>query len=307
MVSNSRRNAVSALLALSAAVMLGSSPGNGALVQASRSPRLRVRRGKPGPAPAKHRARMTLFLASLPARKRRALLDEIEGLLASLVARRHPLLVDFAEESPERVAREIQPGLLPLLSAASSLVAGVWSAPDGLVVEALPTGVESADSVAAWRSKTLVDRELRRARFLAWPVSCSLLIQFPSVVEVVRASTALREQTVTEGSRFALVVDRDTKLGIAHFAEWEEYVALAKRVRRFAAREAAGTLLESLASIADPAAGDLLPWLSLDRNELLLVPRMSVIADERGLVDQVLEVMRRADVRAQILNAPQAR
>src|SRR5262249_30327970 len=117
-------------------------------------------------------------------------------------------LVDLVEDDVDAVLRRNQPWLLPIVTASSALLARSYEAPDGFGVEVLGRGAApSSDDVPA-RGSERDDPLARRARFLAWPASRSLVIRTPNTVAATRLDDRLRPACSDPESALALVVNR---------------------------------------------------------------------------------------------------
>jgi hypothetical protein len=207
-----RRHAIEVLLALGGVATLGALGftfrWKRTKVGPSRSPWLRIREGVTGSDNPREPPVLWLAIASLPPSRRSSLLDEIEAAMASVEARVNPLLVDLVEDDVVDVFRRNQAWLLPLCTAASALFAPLYGAPDGFQVQALPMMAPRAPGdIPAWKSEPEGARE-RRARFLAWPVSRSLIVRTRDKESARRLESDLRNACTGSESAVALVLDR---------------------------------------------------------------------------------------------------
>jgi hypothetical protein len=272
--SSSRRSVVKGLLAAACAFACGSAI-EGCRRTPGRSPWLRVHRSKADPdgadrddAPA-----LWLALATLPAARREAFLDEIEAALASMEARQNPLLVDLVDDDLAGVVRRNRAWLLPLCTAASALLARGYDAPDGFGVRVVPRGEpHGSGDIVAW---TVFENDpvARRARFLAWPASRSRIVRTKSPDTRRDVEAALREACGDSSATLALVVNRAMLFGRSGDERLERVLA---RVSEGAIRAKED---DFEISPRPPAVGKpLSPWVELSEEELLVVPKLGALS-----------------------------
>lgn len=239
-----------------------------------RSPWLRVHAGAAQPSGASEAPVLWFALAALSSNRRSALLDEVEGAIASVEARHNPLLVDLVDDDVSAVFARHQRWFLPLCTAASALLAPRYTSPDGFGVEVLAAGVPPAgDDVRAWtvEAETPV---ARRARFLAWPASRSVLLRAESAGALERVRLSLGAACEDPTTALALVVDP----GIAAGRSSDERLG---RVLARLADEKAATAANGGPDLAPrvPVPGRILsPWIALRDGELLVVPKLGALS-----------------------------
>lgn len=205
------------------------------------------------------------------------MLDEIEAAMASVEARLNPLLVDLVEDDIVEVFRRNQRWLLPLCTAASALLAGSYEAPDGFGVEALAVDApRKPDDVRAWRTQREDARE-RRARFLAWPVSRSVIVRNRHEGGARQLELALRDASGQPESAVALVLDRRLLHGTSPEPRLE---AVLGRLMKVARRIQAENDLPLVPSTPAPGAR-IAPWVTLEDDEMLVVPKLAAAATRR--------------------------
>jgi hypothetical protein len=242
-----------------------------------------------GPAEGDAAARATsCALAALSPMEREALRAALEDLATRIEARVNPLGEDLGDGLPEDELNEAAARFLPTFTAARSLTAGEWATADGaLVVRAVP---ECDPGAPCLRLYDPTARDARasgelRARFLAWPLAAAAIVRASDAAAAARVVDAFRASIARGTSRIALVVGgRDLRGEVAEARAIREQ---ARRVLRFA-RGSRGAGTRALALLAaEPAAGDLAPFLALADDEVLIVPRMGALAEGGAFADEV--------------------
>jgi hypothetical protein len=273
-----RRRAIETLLALGGFAALGFAfESSRSRRTADRSAWLRVHEhvgspGNPGEPPA-----LWLALATLSPSRRSAILDEIEAALASVEARLNPLLVDLVEDDVVDVVRRNQRWLLPLCTAASAVLARGYEAPDGFRVEALAVDApRKPGDVRAWQTQREDARE-RRARFLAWPVSRSVIVRDRFKGGAHQVEIALRDASARPESAVALVLDRRLLYGASPEPRLEAVLA---RLMKAGRRIQGENDLPFVPNTPAPGAC-LVPWVALEDDELLVVPKLAAASPAR--------------------------
>ncbi|HVU04500.1 MAG TPA: hypothetical protein VHE30_22235 [Polyangiaceae bacterium] len=246
-------------------------------------PRLRITNGA---APVRTEALPALWLAlaSTPPERRAAFLDDLEAAFVSAAARANPLLVDVLDLDPEAVLDEARPWLLPLCTAASSLLAPTHVSADGFAVEVLsPSTTPSPDDVPAWSADDA--GPARRARFLAWPVARALVVRGPANGLLGSLDDALGRSSLDPGGSVALVLSAPALRGNGD----PRIATVLRRLSDGASRmHATGDVLRA-ASIPE-RGGDLVPWIALAENERLVVPKLGAIAPRARFPDEVRRI-----------------
>jgi hypothetical protein len=231
-------------------------------------------------APAKTRTAKglgALVLTNLPDGKRRALLSDLEEAVASGEARTHPLLEDFLELDADAVAKEHQPALLPLVTAARALLKGSWPLPEGGAIGVVPHDEQSVE-VTAWGK---VKTELEPVRRFAWPVVNALRLRLSTSSERAAAFHELRQHSTDRNASTGVCVDLESlQKRIPDAADFQKL-----------ARRANIPMLEFLRNVdlERPEFG----WLELDVLTLWVVPKLGKLASRERFVDEVQAVARR--------------
>jgi len=276
--AGSRRNMVRLLLAFGA---LGAAGALGfafraprSKVSPSRSPWLRIDEGAKGLDDPGEPPVLWLALGTLSPSRRSAILDEIEAAMASVEARSNPLLVDLVEDDVVDVFRRSQGWLLPLCTAASALLAPSYEGPDGFRVEVLAANAPAEPAgVRAWRSEP-EDARARRARFLAWPASRSVIVRTPSKEAARRVEDDLRNACTERDSAVALVLDRRLLDGGSPESRLDSVLARLEKARKRIETEDTLPLVPKAPVPGIPISS----WVMLDDGELFVVPKLGALS-----------------------------
>jgi hypothetical protein len=237
-------------------------------------------RGAPGGLPTSGRdddRGLSLTLASLAPAERQRLLDLVRNATARLETRLSPLGTDLGDddEDPVKQLRKDAARYMPSLTAARELDRGWWRSAD-LTVRAAESCLDAKNNEVC--VPMYVGRESAglegRARFLAWVVASSAIVEAPTDEAREDAARKLRDRTAMGESTIALVLDQRA-LAFEPVPERDELSEAARRLgRAMAANERhEETRLESLGR--RPPAGRSAPWLQLAPHMLLVVPRLS--------------------------------
>lgn len=255
-----------------------------------RSPWLRIEEGGDAPHPEEP-AILWLALATLSPAQRASLLDEVEAAMASVEARANPLLVDLVEDDVVDVFHRNQGWLLPLCTAASALLAVSYEGPDGFRVRALaPDSARKPGDVAAWKSGD-EDRRERRARFLAWPASRSLVVRARSKDGARALEADLRNACSRKESAISLVLDRPLLEGRSPEPRLDTVLGrLAKAQERFQTDED----LQLVPKVPTPGVA-ISPWVILDDSEFLVVPKLGALSPSDRFASEIRERLRGTD------------
>lgn len=242
-----------------------------------------------------------LLLATLPRAARRELVEAVDALLASLEARRNPLLIDVAETSPRelfaarkawlgpcaRVARETARNAYPLFSP------GTAGAAERVVV----AGPPGSGTVPALGDRDGPDdaATLRRA---AWPVSGAFVVETTSSDGATRAQAALASLAVqenglvgglwTDASARAVSADVPNDL-LARGARWGRSFPAA--VPGANETDEARALRELAQLFVPPPVQGLLPFWERAPTDVLVLPRRGALArtgELRGALERTL-------------------
>lgn len=202
----------------------------------------------------------------------------LESMVVSLQAHFDPLELGLAEQDADAgELKGLLAGILPVYNAALALTAGCWTPQSrGMTVRAVAASdcLPAGRCVAAWQSEP-GDAQARQARFLAWPLTHALLLRLESAADAAKAVESLRERS-GRSSTIALVIDAASQRRRGP-ADLPRLQALSRQVVHLQskARQKPDPLLEGLAS---EDATPLLAWLSLEPQDIMVVPRLGALA-----------------------------
>jgi hypothetical protein len=242
-----------------------------------------------------------LALSSLSRRELEGLRRALEELADRLETRSDPMVEDLDESDPMAPFARLLRTFLPTLTACSAIGARRQVAPDGTMVAAVAMecdagavaseardGAEDAPAtmvacIPLWQPAP-AERYVRRARFLEWPLAAAVVLGFTDARHARDARDQVRESAHDAGSRVAVVLDGEDLGGARNEAvdavrvPAERVVALIRRGRPDHRVPERAHVLELLAN-APPSGAAPVPWLRLDPEEVLVVPKLSALAD----------------------------
>jgi hypothetical protein len=220
--------------------------------------------------------------AAMPEASLQRLADALDGLNVRLEARRNPFGEDLEDGDPFDDLYVLLRSVSSALGAASSLSSQRIASSDRHTVVAIAPrcGGTGTECFPAWApaSSRPTDTQ-RRARFFAWSVSLSATLSFADAAARESAVHALRVASADKGQEatIALALTGEDLAGASN-ARGATIRERARRTIRLVGGESkAPKLLRVLA--AEPAPGQLVPWLSLDAREVLVVPRLGTLAN----------------------------
>jgi hypothetical protein len=223
---------------------------------------------------------------------RRVLAD----LETKLETRANPLVEDLDDGDPATALSLLLRKLLPAITACDAVASRRRASPDGALVAAVAMRCDPiADAGVAcaplWTASA-ADRATERARFLEWPLAAAAVLGLPTGDGALRVIGDLRARSRDRHSRIALVLgERDLAGGIDPAVA--EVRALAARDLTLARRDASvdTRVLELIAR--DPPQGPRrIPWLRLDAEEVLVVPKLGALADLDAFAREVEDELR---------------
>jgi hypothetical protein len=233
---------------------------------------------------------VTLVLNSLSDAARTELASALGRLATEIRRKRNPLFVPLDEGSARTLAESSLRDLGPALTAAASLSVGRWASSDReMTVRGVRSCARGAVCVALGGSAATGDLEAR-ARFLAWPIGFAVVVRSAGPRDAARIATAVRDARKID-SRVALVLTSDE---LHSLRSSPAVVEIARHAAEIAGAGAGETLAPLLAAIADSAqTHDEVPWLSLPRNTILMVPRLGTLATADAFVGEVAGLLER--------------
>jgi hypothetical protein len=234
-----------------------------------------------------------ILMAAMPPTELTALVSALDELSRRLAIRANPLVEDLEDDSPEAPLGAWLRQHYAALAAASALAQPTWEAGDRDIAvsvarscAAAPEPVTShpvrARCVPLWG---IGDPAEERARFVAWPVARAIVLRAPASDDAALGAEELRASN-TQGSRVALILlERDAARG----DRTEESLvraaarAVAPHLRGDVGRDAAALL----AFARDRPGGRLFADLDLSPRDVLVVPRLSSLAERTAFEREV--------------------
>jgi hypothetical protein len=238
----------------------------------------------PATAPAAGEPGTMLVLNSLSEPERVALAARLGRLAAALERRKNPLFVPLDDSAERAEAQALARHLGPAFAAASALGAGRWSSSDGdLTVRGVRRCGRAETCVALGGPAAAPSALDGRARFLAWPVGFAVVVRCADERDAGTVATSLRRRRASD-SRLALVLTEADLHVLRASPALHDIARDAGRLRRALGAGDAGlaALLASLASA--PSTREGAAWLTLPRDAVLIVPRLSALATSAAFV-----------------------
>lgn len=245
-----------------------------------------------------------LLLATLPADARRDLVEAVEALLASLEARRNPLLVDVAETSPRELFAARKAWLGPCVRVARETATNAYALAaregSGGGARVVVGGPPRAGSVPALGDRDGHDEPaaIRRA---AWPLSGALVVETRSSERAARARTALAPLSVqTNGLVGGLWTDAAARavadeVPAGLLTRGERWARTVPAASPGAVEDEEARALRELAQLfVPPAAEGLLPFWERAPTDVLVLPRRGALARTAELRATVEATLRAA-------------
>ncbi len=213
----------------------------------------------------------------------RSSLEEALALSATRwEARANPLLEDIEGTHPDASLEAWFETAPPFVRTAQSTARLHACAPDGFCARPRT----SASCPPGW-TPPATDADEGRARFLAWPSGHALRFRAPSETDARRAAVLLRTR-IHGSQRIALVLGADDIEVTKHEPLvkvrdlWERRATL-RKIASGEHREAD----------AGAASGDTLP--AVDPRELVVLPRLETISDDRALEAEVMGIAQKLE------------
>lgn len=231
---------------------------------------------------------MSLVVASLSLEDRGKLLGDLGYATARLEARLSPFADDLGDENTpplDELRRELAPRM-PTLNAARALTRPTWAGA-GIEVRLAASCKEAGTDETCTHLWDEGDdsASLRRARFVAWPVSRAAVLELGSVEELNACAAKLRPRATAAGSSVALVVT-NAEPTAADVAEREQLRDAAKQLGR--AMHANHLRNEhDLEALARPSPKRATLPLRLGPTSLAVIPRLSSLAHAGGVTTEI--------------------
>jgi len=232
------------------------------------------------------RPSVQLVLGSISRARCEALSDALARFAEQLEMARDPLVEDLSDDDARVPLDRAVAANLSTMTAAAALVPGEWSSADHDMTVRLTGHCPSPVHCYPLRVDGPISPTERRARFLAWPLAFAMLLAAPTDDAQDKAAEALREAPI-ESTRIALVL-RETDLHKVRFTrQMENVVRSAGQVVALLPRTESPQL-RLLADLSkEKASEDPVPWLSLPRGSILVVPRLSALGSVSLFIEEV--------------------
>jgi hypothetical protein len=221
--------------------------------------------------------------------------DELARLLDTFVSELEILRNPLLENIEGRAARvDLERWLsvhAPTLAAATALAAGRWDSPERDFTARL-----SEHCLPIRGDSQVRDPLQKRARFLAWPITHSIVLQAMPPSSSRELAVHLRATARPGASTVALVLDRSELHALRHSDALPD---LAHGVAQILTMVRGDPELEELfgrLGRSDPAR-DELPWLSLPDGSVLVVPRLATLSAMGRFVDELRTLLASSPVR----------
>jgi hypothetical protein len=300
MSSSSRRTAIRliclAALAGSLSLTATARPPHGEARETAASPPVLVIRSdlaQRGRAQSNDDRAAAILMAAMPPTELAALAGALDDLWRRLAIRANPLVEDLEDDSPEAPLRGWLSQHVAALSAASALAQPTWEAGDRDIavsvarscagaLELVSSHAVRARCVPLWG---IGDPAEERARFVAWPVARAIVLRAPAPDDAARGAEELRASS-TESSRMALILlERDAVRGDR--MEESRVRAAARAVAARLRGDVPGDAAAILAFARDRPGGRLFADLDLSPRDVLVVPRLSSLAERTAFEREV--------------------
>jgi hypothetical protein len=221
----------------------------------------------------------------------------LEELVNDLDARADPLELGLGDDELVGARlKELLAGILPVYNASLTLTAGCWSSRSrGRSIQALPAGSPCPPGhrcIAAFPIAS-DDADSSLARFLAWPLTHALIVRLASADHTRTLIDAARAR-IGSSDTIALVLDDRTlqRRGPGDLPRLQE---LSRRAVRMLAH--AGEKLDPLLDgLASNDRTPLVPWLQLDPNDVMIVPRQGALARRASFLEEAEGLLRQFEV-----------
>jgi hypothetical protein len=237
---------------------------------------------------------MALAGASMSPADRHRILETLDFVRTRIEARLSPLGNDLEDGDPLDELRSVLKPYLPTLTAARELERGSWQSAD-LAVRIAPSCAAAAvaageSCISLWDTQDGPPALGRRARFLAWAAARAVVVDLGNRARAEECASALRLRTRLASSTLALVLLADD-LAMRPTPDRAEIQEAARRLSLALASGSSSrdpTEKEELAALADArVAMRGSSWLTVPTTAVVVVPRLSAIADVAGLTKEI--------------------
>ena len=234
-----------------------------------------------------------ILMAAMPPAELGALAGALDELSRRLAIRANPLVEDLEDDSPEAPLGAWLRQHLGALAAASALAQPTWEAGDrDIAVSVARSCAAAPEPVASHPARArcvplwgIGDPAEERARFVAWPVTRAIVLRAPAPDDAALGAEELRASN-TEGSRVALILlERDAARGDR--TEESRVRAAARAVAPHLRGDVGRDAAAILALARDRPSGRLFADLDLSPRDVLVVPRLSSLAERTAFEREV--------------------
>jgi hypothetical protein len=300
MSSSSRRTATRLIclgaLAGSLSLAATARPPHGETEETPAAPVLVIRSGlaQRGRAQSSDDRAAAILMAAMPPTELAALAGALDELWRRLAIRANPFVEDLEDDSPEAPLRAWLRQHFAALAAASALAQPTWETGDrDIAVSVARSCAATPEPVTSHPVRTrcvplwgiIGDPAEERARFLAWPVARAIVLRAPAPEDAALGAEELRASS-TQGSRVALILlERDAARGDR--TEESRVRSAARAVTPLLRGDVGRDAAAILAFARDRPGGRLFADLDLSPHDVLVVPRLSSLAERTAFEREV--------------------
>ena len=232
---------------------------------------------------------MALAAAAMSSADRRRVLELVDYTTARLEARLSPLGTDFDEGDPVAQLRASLAPFVPSFTASRELERGTWRSSE-LSVRA---AASCADAQLGPGEQCLPLSEDpagppgvgAHARFLAWAASHAAIVELGTAERAQRCAAALRSGATQPSSAIALVL-LDDDFALRPSPDRDALRAAASRLGRAMAANGIHDTKDLEAFAKAPIAERVAPWLVLSKSQVVVIPRLSALAQKLPIGSQ---------------------
>jgi hypothetical protein len=234
-----------------------------------------------------------ILMAAMPPTELAALAGALDELWRRLAIRANPFVEDLEDDSPEAPLRAWLRQHFAALAAASALAQPTWETGDrDIAVSVARSCAAAPEPVTSHPVRTrcvplwgIGDPAEERARFVAWPVARAIVLRAPAPEDAALGAEELRASS-TQGSRVALILlERDAARGDR--TEESRVRAAARAVTPLLRGDVGRDATAILAFARDRPGGRLFADLDLSPRDVLVVPRLSSLAERTAFEREV--------------------
>jgi hypothetical protein len=259
-------------------------------------------------AATEHRRAAALALGSLSPPALGALAGALEELTKRLEIKANPLVEDLDDDPPGAELSALARTAGPSVTASDAVATHRHASGDrrlvvGIAAQCPTTPERGVSCVPLWPAVG-ADDDGARARFFAWSLASAGVLSVRDAAASERAVSVLRARSLGSDSAIALVLTEADLAGGRDGADQNRVRARAARALELARSDpTADTRL--LARLAEQApSGRVVPWLQLDADEVLVVPRLGALGHIAALAREIDETASRIHLEMQWVQRP---